>query len=885
MDYRQMIGFVTGKPSKHPYPEHMTEARHMAAEGMVLLRNKNGALPLKDKKVALFGAGAADTVSCGTGSGYVFAPYTVTVEQGLKNAGLELTSRRWLKRFADMSKKANKEDKTLSKIDRMWSGLSVLIEEPGITDEELSEAKAADTAIYVIRRNSGEGKDRKAEKGDYYLSDVEEANLRKIADTFSHTVVVLNTCVMDANFVNEIPGIDSLVLMGQAGNEGGNALADILTGKTNPCGRLTDTWARSYTDYPASATFAENDKNSLQEDYTEDIYVGYRYFDSFGIEPLYPFGYGESYTTFALCCKNISADWQKVTVTVEVKNTGDVAGKEVVQVYVSAPKGHLPKPYQELKGYAKTHKIEPQKTETVTITIPTESFASFDTQKAAFVMEAGDYLLRVGSHSRSTRVAGILRLDQEAVLRQVRNEFAPDHEMELLVAPEREEEKPEAMVLDLRAADCVTVDGSCKWTEQDRQNSLRMEKAVPAMNATLFDVAEGRVTMEDFVASLDDEVLLRLVAGNANETPYEVPSRMTRKVKPVNGPSSSGSTTSLFVKSLGIPNWLVTDGPAGLHLPLCGATCYPVGMVMAQTWNDEVNEEMGIGVGKELEYYNYSIILGPGMNIHRDPLCGRSFEYYSEDPLISGKTAAAFTRGVQKTPGAGVSIKHFACNNQETDRLDSNSTVSERALREIYLRGFEICVREAQPKTVMTGYNLINGVHTSSNYQLVTEVLRGEWGFQGLVMTDWGTKSEKPYDLHAGNDLIMGGYRSSFLMAALQGAAPEFAEDGYVKEETFKVFGGFFTETVEYWNVFEPQAGGADTVSTTVAADKTLSDKVQKKAEEGIASVTENPDGTKTVTYCGVNRGAYLDRADVQVCVCRILEQLMDSISYRKIIS
>lgn len=880
MDYRQMIGFITGKPSRHPYPIHMQQARRIASEGMVLLKNDHDVLPLKERKAALFGAGAVDTISCGTGSGFVFAPYTITVEKGLQNAGIEITSKSWLKRFAAASKKANKEDKTLSKIDRMWSGLSILIDELDITDAELSEAKAADTAVYVIRRNSGEGGDRKAVKGDYYLSDTETANLKKVAASFSHTIVVLNSCVVDANFIYEIDGIDAALLMGQAGNEGGNALADVLTGKVNPCGRLTDTWAKQYSDNPASASFSENDGNSLQEDYTEDIFVGYRYFDTFDKDVIYPFGYGLSYTTFEKTVKQVTADWNQVTVSVEVTNTGKLAGKDVVEVYITAPEGRLTKPSHELKGYAKTALIAPNQSETVTVSIPTESLASFDTAKAAFVMETGDYIVRVGNNSRDTNAVQIIRLDAEAVVRQVRNEFAPDHVIDTLKAPARKPESYDCPVLLLSAADCITIDGACKTTEVENVNGKRFAQISPADSATLVDVKEGRISMDAFVASLDDDVLLRLVAGNANETPYEVPSRMSRKVKPVKAPSSSGATTSLFVKSLGIPNWLVTDGPAGLHLPLCGATCYPVGMVLAQTWDDAAVEEMGVGVGKELKYYNYSIILGPGMNIHRDPLCGRNFEYYSEDPLISGKMAAAATKGVQKTPGAGVSIKHFACNNQEGNRLDCNSTVSERALREIYLRGFEICVRESNPKTVMTSYNLINGVHTSSNYNLLTEVLRGEWGFQGLVMTDWGTKSVKPYDLHAGNDLIMGGYRSQFLMSALTGAQPEFMADGYVKEETFKVFGGFFNETVEYWNSFEPDKDGADTVSTTIAAGCEPHTKIADKIKEGIAEITEHEDGSKTVTYHGTNRGAYLRREDVQACAARVLEQIMNSISY-----
>lgn len=882
--YRQMLGFLTGKPSKHPYPEHMSAARRMAAEGMVLLKNANDVLPLKEKEVALFGAGANGTISCGTGSGYVYAPYVVTVEQGLKNAGITITSERWLKRFAETSKKADKANKELSMIDRMWSGLTTLIDDIAIEDSELEEARKVQTAIYVVRRNAGENDDRKAEKGDYYLSDVELGNVKKLASTFAHTIVVLNTCVVDAYQLENIEGVDAIVLMGLAGCEGGNALVDILTGKVSPSGKLADTWARAYTDNPASATFGNNDGDSMQEDYIEDIFVGYRYFDTFTVEPMYPFGYGLSYTNFQMECKKVEIDWENVQLTIDVKNIGKYTGKEVVQVYVTAPEGSLTKPYQELKAYRKTKELKPGESQTLTVVIPTESLASYNEQKAAFVMEAGDYIFRIGSNSKNTKAVYILQLDAEAVLCQVRNELRPDHELKVMIAPPRNEEEMEGVAIcTLLASDCKTIQGACSYKETDDINAMRMANVEPDVKATLVDVKEGRTSMEAFVASLDEEVLLRLVTGNANETPYSTPTRMMKKVKPVGGPRSSGSTTSLFVKSLGIPNWLVTDGPSGLHLPLCGATSYPVGMMMAQTWNDELVEEMGHGIGKELEYYGYSVILGPGMNIHRDPLCGRNFEYYSEDPLLTGKIAAAMTRGVQSIEGTGVSIKHFACNNQEANRLDTNSTVSERALREIYLRGFEICVREANPQTVMTSYNKINGVRTSSSYELLSEVLRGEWGFKGIVMTDWGTKSDKPSDLHAGNDLIMGGYRSQFLKTALHGETAEFAEDGYVIVDKFKVYGGFFTEEIEHWNTFELSKEGSDSVSTTVKKDVELNPKVAEKVKAGCASIVENTDGTKTVTYKGIYHGITLCLTDVQACACRILEQEMNSISYDKI--
>lgn len=896
--FNQMRFVLTGKPGKHPYPEHLLDSRNCAAEGMVLLKNENGVLPLKDKKIALFGSGAIDTVDCGTGSGFVNSINRTNVAQGLKNAGLSFTSSAWLNRFEKAAKLANKKDKTLSPIDRMWSGLKILIDDLPITEKELAQALKADTAVYVIRRNAGEGGDRKAEKGDYYISDIERANLELIAKNFKHTVVVLNTCVIDANFINEIPGIDGALLMVLPGSEGGNAAADVLTGKTIPSGRLVNTWAKKYSDYPASATFSANDGNTLQEDYCEDIFVGYRYFDSFGIEPLYPFGYGLSYTSFDMTLESFTADWNEVVLKVKVTNTGSAAGKEVVQVYVTAPEGKLVKPYQELRGFAKTSVLAPNASETVEIRIPTESLASYDTERASFILEGGDYIFRVGNHSRSAKPMQIIRIDGEAVVRKVSNKVCPDKELETIVPPARKPEEIDAPICELHSADCVTIDGASKIervttayvpsadTVQPNYGTIpfpceNVTKVVrDCSDATLIDVKEGRVSIEEFVASLDIETLLRLVAGAANETPHSVPVRKHRKLNKINAPTSSGSTSGLFFDSLAIPKVYYTDGPAGLHLPGCGVTCYPVGMLSAQTWNIDCAKQMGIGLGKELKAYSYGVLLGPGMNIHRDPLCGRIFEYFSEDPLLSGKFAANLTIGLQQTEGASVAIKHFACNNQENDRTTQNSTVSERALREIYLRGFEICVREAKPDTVMSSYNMINGIHTSSHYELLTDILRGEWGFDGLVMTDWGSQSIKPYDLHAGNDIIMGGYRSQFFKAAYLGSEPEFTNDGYVVSQTFNVYGGFFKETIEHWNSFELGKDGADTVSTTVAAGVALNEKVAKKVEEGIASITDNADGSKTVTYKGTSRGSYLTLGDIQKCAINVLKHVMKSRSY-----
>lgn len=898
MDIAEQMQEIMKKPLVLPYPEHLEITRKIAADGIVLLKNAEEILPLKTKTVALFGAGAVDTISCGTGSGYISAPHVVTVKEGMENAGFSLTSEAWLERFARESQKANEEDTTLTPLDRIWNGKKILIDDIPITDTDLVKAKEADTAIYVIRRNAGEDDDRKAEKGDYYLTEREEENIRKITQNFENTIVVFNTCVMDASFLETITGIKGAVLMGLAGNECGNALADILSGKCSPCGKLTDTWARKYEDNPASATFGRNDANSLQEEYTEDIYVGYRYFDSFGIEPLFPFGYGLSYTTFRIQAKKIVADWKEISVEVEVVNTGNYSGREVVQLYVTAPEGKLTKPFQELKAFGKTKLLKSGESEKMTLRLPTESLASYDETRAAFIMESGNYLFRIGTDSHHTEVAYVVRVEGEAVLRQVRNEVVPDHELELLKGPKRNdllgmiqkgteladlleecfvEHVPDIVLI---GTDCETIDGVCKTREADQINKKRFCGVEPANSATLFDVKSGAVAMDAFVASLEPEVLMRLITGAANETPYETADRLHKAIKQAEAPVSSGSTTSLFVSTLGIPQWRMTDGPAGLHLTMLGATCFPTDVVIAQTWDPQMAFLMGESLGKEMVFYTQDVILGPGMNIHRDPLCGRNFEYFSEDPVISGKMAAAITKGVQSLPGTSVSIKHFACNNQEADRFVTNSTVSERALREIYLKGFEICVREADPHTVMSSYNKVNGIHTSSNYELLTEVLRGEWGFRGMVMTDWGTRSEKTEDYHAGNDLVMGGYRTDMLMAALEGKKAEFSDDGYVITQEFPIYGGFATEIVESWNSFQLSAEGSDKITVTVKPEKDLNPKVTEKAQEGVAEIETLEDGTRLITYFGKDGGRSLNLDDVRACAANVLKQIMDSVSF-----
>ena len=901
--------WINSMPDNYgPLPGAQEEAVCLqgAEEGMVLLKN-NGVLPLEDKKIALFGAGAMDTIICGTGSGSILAPYQISVEQGLSEDGYTITSRRWLDKFDALSKEANasNENNKEAIFFKLWGGGTVLIDEPEITEEELREAKKAETALYVVRRNTGEGFDRKDIPGDFRLSDMETKNLSKLAAAFVHTVVVLNTSVMDCRFLEQNPGIDAVLLMNLPGMLAGKALANVLSGRVSPSGKLADTWAMQYSDYPTAEWFSDNDGETMQEDYREGIYVGYRYFDSFQVEPRWPFGFGLSYTEFSLTCKTVTAVAETVSVPVTVRNTGAYSGKEVVQVYVSAPQTqHLPKPYQELRGFVKTRLLAPGEEETVTVTFPIRSLASFDETRAAWLLEKGTYLIRVGNSSRATVIAAQLKLEQDVITELVSHNAACPRKIDLIQAPLIAYEETEAPIISIQASMLETVDHrnvgakeivtyvpeGVEYTPYVEKNPYQMrfllpERVVHVRNtpdATFLDVAEGKVTLEEFTASLPKEVLIRLVSGIANETPFPIANRMTRKVTMVDAIPSSGRTTAQYVESLGIPNSYLTDGPAGLHLFGKPTAAWPVGAVLAQTWNLELMEHIGDGFGVELESYHQDVLLGPGINIHRDPMGGRTFEYYSEDPFLTGKLAVAFTKGVQSHPGIMVAIKHFCCNNQETDRAVSSSNVDERTLREIYLKAFEIAIKESKPGTIMTSYNCLNGIHTSEHRELLENIARGEWGFDGMFMTDWHSESYKPADYHAGNDIVMGGIQDSAILQAMEGISPVFETDGSVEVKTIYSYDGIKSELVESWGSFVPDPDGQDTVTAVIVPGIHPGENVQKYIDSGIASTQVLSDGTTEVIYRGTERGRHLALGDLQRCAMDVLKYLLRTSAWKE---
>lgn len=803
--------------------KNQEEVRRLAAECMVLLKN-DGVLPLAaGSSIALYGAGARHTVKGGTGSGDVNTREVVNIEQGLAAAGFAVTSGRWLDHYDRLYKQAKKD--YLEKIYKMagehpeWV-IGLMFDHPFFEPDtpEITEADVADsetdTAVFVITRNSGEGKDRIDREGDYRLTAGEERAVRFLAAHYEKCIVLLNVGgVIDLSVLNGIQGVNALLLAGQLGNTGGCAVGDVLAGAGIPSGKLTDTWAKKYSDYPSSAEFSQNNGNLDDEYYKDGIYVGYRYFDTFGVEPEYCFGYGLGYTTFAIRVNGVSAEHGKITVSAAVENTGKkYAGREVVQVYVSMSGGELEKPYQELAGFAKTGLLLPGERETVRIVFDAADMASYDVRDAAWKLEAGEYIIRVGSSSRNTDVGAIVRLGKTVITSKLKNLFASDAPFTELSAAGAGTDKRKALP--------VQADSACVRSDEPAALELNPED-IPVHRAvynperpllkdnrageklTLNDVKSGRATVSELAAQLTAEELAALCVGRFGDQSAQ--SGMIGSASAA-VPGAAADTISTLIESRCIPNMILADGPAGLRLyphfkatpdgrllpggEVFGLDCrpfpedtpadavdyyqyctaIPIACTLAQSWDMELLEKMGRMVGAEMEQFHVHFWLAPGMNIHRNPLCGRNFEYYSEEPALSGKCAAAMTRGVQSRPGQGTTIKHFACNNLENNRQFNNSHVGERALREIYLKGFEIAVKESQPYSIMTSYNLINGTHAANHYELIQNVARDEWGFQGVVMTDWfttqdtsgGQKKAYPYSsavqcIRAGNDLIMPG--------------------------------------------------------------------------------------------------------------------------------
>ena len=726
-----------------------------ASEAIVLLEN-NGILPLTAKKVALYGAGAGKTIKGGSGSGEVTERHAVTIWEGLQKHGFTVTTESWLRRYDELWKKERESfvagmRKKLKKIstETLAEMMAAEFNYPfgeDIRKEDLSDE--TDVCIYVLSRQSGEASDRSLES--FTLSDAEKAHLITCSDYYKHVILIINTgASMDLSYVKQFPNIDAIIYSCQLGEEGGNAVCDVLTGEVNPSGKLASTWVKKYEDVPFAKEYSYLGFDAGHAVYKEGIYVGYRYYDSFGIEPAYPFGHGLSYTNFEITPLDITMQGCACTVNVSVRNVGNCVGKETVQLYVSAPSGKLDREYQSLAAFAKTGLLGPGSEETVELRFDLQDLAAYDEETASMILEAGDYVLRIGNSSRNTVPYVALKLNEEAVISCHRNLCTSERKIQQI------RNAGSSSSADLRQ---IVIDPSCFVTEK-----FEYGEYAPEEDVELTDILK-KMSAEDLIKFCAGDGLL---AGNAG---FKLP-------------GSVGNTTSDFWNQ-GIPNVTFCDGPAGIRLqrrstadkngkvkPIDGAlsiyeylpafvqkylfgnptkekmlyqfvTSFPVATAMAQTWNLSLAEKVGEAISREMSEYGVVFWLAPALNIIRNPLCGRNYEYYSEDPLISGKMAAAVIRGVQSAEGNYATVKHFAANNQEENRYYVSSDMDERTLREIYLRGFRIAVRETQPKAIMTAYNKINGKYCCADSELIDMILRREWGFDGIVMTDWLSTGE-----------------------------------------------------------------------------------------------------------------------------------------------
>ena len=718
-------------------------ARAAAAEGCVLLENKNNALPIKKgEKIAVYGRSAFNYYKSGLGSGgLVNTRYVVGILDALKNCE-DISVDEKLSAIYEEWIKENPYDEG-----KGWGQVPWAQKEMPVTEEMLKASERTDAALVIIGRTAGEDQDNHDEPGSYRLAKEEEDLIAGVCGAFKRVIVLLNVGnIIDMSWVKKYRP-DAVMYTWQGGQEGGNGVLDVLTGAVNPCGKLTDTIAEEISDYPSDKNFGDLVKNYYQE----DIYIGYRYFETFAREKvLYPFGYGLSYTTF----KAESAVKDKndfVEVTAVVTNTGDTAGKEVVQVYVEAPCGRLGNPSRRLAGFAKTGVLAPGEKETVVIAVPKYDFASYDDSgvtghKSCYVLEEGVYTFYVGSDVRSAEAAGSCE-QAFTVLEELQEAYAPTESFERMKAQEQEDGSVKAVMEKVPVR-----------TVNPRERLMANRPAeIPFTGDKgwqLVDVLDGKASMDEFVAQMSDEELITIFRGEGMCSP-----RVTPGIAAAFGGVSDG------LLKLGIPAAGCSDGPSGIRMD-CGTKAFsmPNGTALGCTFNLPLNRALFEMAGWELRLNKIDSLLGPGMNIHRHPLNGRNFEYISEDPYLTGKICAAQLIGMDKYGIAGT-VKHFCANNQEAARRKADAEISERALREIYLKGYEIAVKEGKARSVMTTYSSVNGLWTAGSYDLNTTILRKEWGFEGIVMTDWWADANyegKPFDhqakapmLAAQNDLYM----------------------------------------------------------------------------------------------------------------------------------
>ena len=777
VNYQPGVGLGTNGERVTAGKAHIALSKEAAKEGMVLLKNNQKVLPLPaGAKIALFGKATFDYVKGGGGSGDVTVAYTRNLYEGLKEQKGKVSI---YEELADFYRENVKEQYKAGRV----PGMTI---EPEVPQELLQKAKAyTDTAVISICRFSGEGWDRKSivdtenkniweseeemarrsaeifENGDFYLTHAEQNMVELVKKNFAKVIVVMNVGGMvDTSWFCTDDAIQSVLMAWQGGMEGGLVAAELLVGDGNPSGKLSDTFAKSLDDYPSTYNFHESER---YVEYTDDIYVGYRYFETIPQakdKVNYPFGYGLSYTKFEVKTVCTSIEDGEIQCQVAVTNMGTRAGKEVVQAYYGAPQGRLGKASKVLVAFAKTRLLQPGEMQLVILNWKVNDMASYDdcgkVCKSAYVLEQGEYHFYIGTSVRDVEEAEVTyTVAEDTVVEQLTSHLAPTSLTKRLRADGTYEELEVTQPVDTDANELTRMtteemEAYAPKTEERARWRLWGDQCLNKQHHFLMEVAEGKISLDEFMAQLSNEQLAGLLGGQPNT-----------------GVANTFGWGNLA--DYGVPNIMTADGPAGLRInPECGVctTAWPCSTLIACTWNEEIAQQVGAAGGAEVKENNIAVWLTPAVNIHRSPLCGRNFEYYSEDPFLTGKMASAMVRGIQSNH-VGATVKHFALNNKETNRKNSDSRASERAIREIYLKQFEIIVKEAKPWAIMSSYNIVNGRRTSENRELLTDVLRGEWGFDGVVTTDWWTNGEHYKETAAGNDIKMATGFPERLMEAL----------------------------------------------------------------------------------------------------------------------
>ena len=721
---------------------HLKKIRSYLAECMVLLRY-DGKFPLNNpSKIALYGSGARKTIKGGTGSGEVNSRYFINIEEGLEHEGFEIVTKDWLdsydNEYLKNKKRFKKELKKIAKEKNQPLFIAAMGEVMNEVEYDISIDVRCDTAIYVLSRISGEASDRRKIKGDVFLTDTEIRNINYLNDNYKKFMLIINTGgVVD---LTPVVNVKNILISSQLGVEMGYAIADVLLGRETPSGKLTTSWTK-YADYQNIGEFGEPDDTK----YKEGIYVGYRYFDSVNLNVDFPFGYGLSYTKFDIKYLDTIINNNIITIKANVKNIGNYKGKEVLELYVSKPNDRIDQAYQELISFEKTCLLNPNDECELSLSFDLNDITTYDTDKATYTLLKGEYILRLGNSSRNTKIISVLDFDNDISIKRVKNHFKKPDYIDFIGRNTKDDiNNVKHYKIDLKE-DLEVIDYDINYEILDEIKGLSDEDLVK-LNMGLFNEAGGLKGIIEQKVS---------VPGAAGET-YKCGG--LKNIVMADGPQGLRLARSYFVDKNGphstsglipesvreyMPKWmrlflyLVSPKPKKNEIKYQYTTALPISTAVAQSFNKDFAYLCGDIVGFEMEIFNVDLWLAPALNIHRNILCGRNFEYYSEDPYLSGMIASNITRGVESHKGKGVTIKHFLCNNQEFNRYVNNSIVSERAIREIYLKGFELCIKYAKPKAVMTSYNLLNGIHTSENIKINEKILRCELKHNGFVMTDW----------------------------------------------------------------------------------------------------------------------------------------------------